>query len=705
MSQINETAIKTPGVYVNEIPSFPPSVAQVATAVPAFIGYTQMAIVKGKSVTNQAVRISSLVQYVQYFGSGPENLGANVYLDTDGSVSSVDITPTYQMFNAIRMFFNHGGINCYIISVGTYKSDGKASIDDFIKDGQTLCFEVLQKQDEPTLIVVPDAVMLGKNDYNNVMVTALNQCGALQDRFTIMDVRQGDQDRSYDSSDVISLFRDGVGTSNLSYGAAYYPWLRSSLQYTIHYEHMTFFKKGTTTPAINLSSIVSNTFLTKLDAALANKKTPVNPLSVVSVNFAGGVTAVADKPASGTVTLTKVVVDDIFTVKADGAAISTAFKATSTDMAATATAIAAAVTLSGYTATAAGAVITITAAAGTGATLNAKVVACDIAGGGGSTATTVNLAGGVTAVTEVLGTCNCTISQNVVGQYALLANTTPIAVYTSKDGDTTDIIAGNLAGTISGGYAATVAGSVISLTAAKGTGATVIALTGTITITDDILNNIEAQLTSSSAVFANIVSAIKDKGIIVPPSGAIAGVYASVDGSRGVWKAPANVSLNTVIEPMVSIDDNMQEDLNIDTNAGKSVNAIRYFTGKGILVWGSRTLAGNDNDWRYIPVRRLYIMVEESVKKATYQFVFEPNDGKTWTRVRAMIENYLTLLWRDGALAGSKPELAFYVKVGLGQTMTFQDILDGKMIIEIGMAPVRPAEFIILRFSQVQQQA
>ncbi len=123
------------------------------------------------------------------------------------------------------------------------------------------------------------------------------------------------------------------------------------------------------------------------------------------------------------------------------------------------------------------------------------------------------------------------------------------------------------------------------------------------------------------------------------------------------------------------------------------------------MVWGARTLDGNSNDWRYIPVRRLFIMVEESVKKATYQFVFEPNDANTWVRIRAMIENFLTLIWRDGALAGTKPEQAFYVKVGLNQTMTAIDILEGRMIIEIGMAAVRPAEFIVLRFSHKMQES
>lgn len=207
------------------------------------------------------------------------------------------------------------------------------------------------------------------------------------------------------------------------------------------------------------------------------------------------------------------------------------------------------------------------------------------------------------------------------------------------------------------------------------------------------------------AYYYAAVEAISKLVITLPPAAAIAGVYASVDGSRGVWKAPANVSLSVVTGTTDFITDAENGDMNIDASAGKSVNAIRPFTGKGILVWGARTLDGNSNDFRYIPVRRLYIMVEESVRKASSQFVFEPNDANTWVRMRAMIENYLTNLWRDGALAGAKPEQAFYVKIGLGVTMTMDDILNGRMIVEIGMAPVRPAEFIVLRFVQKVQES
>ncbi len=196
---------------------------------------------------------------------------------------------------------------------------------------------------------------------------------------------------------------------------------------------------------------------------------------------------------------------------------------------------------------------------------------------------------------------------------------------------------------------------------------------------------------------------IAELGVQLTPCAAMAGIYASVDNSRGVWKAPANVSINYVTSTNVTITHDDQEDMNIDVNSGKSVNALRTFIGKGTLVWGARTLDGNSNEWRYVNVRRFFNMVEESVKKSTHWAVFEPNDKNTWVRLRAMIENYLTLKWREGALAGSKPDDAFYVRVGLGQTMSPFDVLEGRMIVEIGLAAVRPAEFIILKFSHKMQ--
>jgi len=203
----------------------------------------------------------------------------------------------------------------------------------------------------------------------------------------------------------------------------------------------------------------------------------------------------------------------------------------------------------------------------------------------------------------------------------------------------------------------------------------------------------------NNAYYFMAKGAINDLEMLLPASSAIVGIYASVDESRGVWKAPANVNIDNATRPEYLITHDQQKDLNVDALAGKSINVIRSFAGRGpAIVWGARTLAGNDNEWRYISVRRYFNMVEESTKNATEQFVFEPNDINTWVRVKSMISNYLTQQWKAGALQGASTKEAFFVHVGLDETMTYQDILEGRMIVEIGLAVVRPAEFIILRF-------
>ncbi|MFT3910798.1 MAG: phage tail sheath C-terminal domain-containing protein [Ferruginibacter sp.] len=203
----------------------------------------------------------------------------------------------------------------------------------------------------------------------------------------------------------------------------------------------------------------------------------------------------------------------------------------------------------------------------------------------------------------------------------------------------------------------------------------------------------------NNAEYFKAKNAITNIQMLLPASSAMAGIYAQVDNARGVWKAPANVNIDNVIEPEYLITNKDQGDLNVDAQDGKSINVIRKFEGRGpAIVWGARTLAGNSNEWRYISVRRYFNMVEESVKNATQQFVFEPNDENTWVRVKSMIQNYLMLQWRAGALMGASVKEAFFVHVGLGETMTELDIWEGRLIIEIGMAVVRPAEFIILRF-------
>ncbi|MFC0182649.1 phage tail sheath family protein [Pseudarcicella hirudinis] len=206
-------------------------------------------------------------------------------------------------------------------------------------------------------------------------------------------------------------------------------------------------------------------------------------------------------------------------------------------------------------------------------------------------------------------------------------------------------------------------------------------------------------------VLNSVINFIRSEAFLLPPTGAVAGIYARVDNNRGVWKAPANESIINVVAPSVLLTHDQHGELNIDPSTGKSINVIRSFVGKGNLVWGARTLAGNDNEWRYVNVRRLFNMIEESSKKATEQFVFESNDANTWVKVQAMIENFLTTLWRQGAFFGATPDKAFYVLVGLNKTMTQLDILEGRMIVEVGVAANRPAEFIILRFSHKLPEA
>ncbi len=220
-------------------------------------------------------------------------------------------------------------------------------------------------------------------------------------------------------------------------------------------------------------------------------------------------------------------------------------------------------------------------------------------------------------------------------------------------------------------------------------------------IKQSYLQSLKAVSPTYNAVLEKVRTQLNE----LPPSGAMAGLYTAVDNNRGVWKAPANVSVNMVNAPSVNISNEGQQNLNVDVMAGKSINVIRSFPGVGTLVWGGRTLDGNSQDWRYINVRRTLIMIEQSLKLAARAYVFEPNDANTWITVKSMFDNFLVNLWKQGALAGAAPEQAFDVQIGLGSTMTGNDILDGKMLITVKVAIVRPAEFIVITFQQQMQQS
>lgn len=482
---------KTPGVYVEEISTFPPSVAEVGTAIPAFIGYTETAIkVDADDLELVPTKIYSQAEYELYYG-GPKEHALVVGVEEDATTGEYtltaftldganqktvtgDPTPGYLLYHSVKQYFDNGGAQCYIVSVGSYAD----TIDkaDFI-DG----LDAVSLEDEPTLLVVPEAVKLGVNHYGDVATAMLSQCTSLGDRFGILDVWSGyaalsesvdDGLGAGTTDDAATVSRSKWGTTGLKYGAAYYPYLKTTSNHQINEDSAT--------------------------------------------------------------------------------------------------------------------------------------------------------------------ACNVTVN------------------FTAADGTLTS-------------------GDLVTLG------------------------------TSNTAVSNFVKSALLDYYITLPPSGAVAGVYAATDAARGVWKAPANVGLAGVIQPVVKIDNSQQDGLNVDATSGKSINVIRAFTGKGSLVWGARTLAGNDNEWRYVPVRRFFNMVEESVMKSTQWAVFEPNAATTWVKVRGMIENYLIDKWREGALAGASPKDAFYVRCGIGTTMTAQDILEGRMNVEIGMAVVRPAEFIVLKFSHKLQ--
>lgn len=556
------TSYSTPGVYVEEISTLAPSVASVATAIPAFIGYTE------KGPLLKPTRIDTMLDYENLFG-GANPSAFSVAVNNPGtdsqSIGAITRTDAKQdqflMYYGLSLYFQNGGGSCYIISVGNYSATPAKA--DFMP-----AIAALEKEDEPTLIVLIDATPLKAVDYYSLCTTALAQCKKLGDRFLIVDVPK---------SEKIDDFRTGIGSNNLSYAAVYYPYLTT----TLNFQYNEADVKQT---AVGKSfQITSNT-------------------NGVNVTYAGAAT-------------------DVPKIKIATDAAVTTGKAE----------------------------FAVTSGANNVKTLEIKIpiAAAD--------------------VLQPTGTEMATL-------WATWKNANA-----------------------SGGFNVTVNG-----TGGDAVAAITLKNIDAVTTTEPTLSDLKS---TNTGLYNQIKTSLSSQRVELPPSAAIAGVYASVDRDRGVWKAPANVSLNSVIGPVSKISDIEQDSLNIDPTAGKSINAIRTFTGKGTLVWGGRTLAGNDNEWRYISVRRLFITIEESTRKASAFAVFEPNDATTWLKVKAMIESYLYGLWQQGALAGSKPESAYFVSVGLGKTMTAQDILEGRLIVTIGVAAVRPAEFIILRFSHKMQEA
>lgn len=692
---------KTPGVYVEEISLFPPSVAQVETAVPAFIGYTEMARKNGEDLTKKPTKITSLAEYESWFGKGPSS-SYSVLLDSSDNVTLVTNTTTsFYLYESMRMFFDNGGGKCYIISVGNYSAGVSLTL-------LTDALAPLEKEDEPTLIVCPDAVLASNTaEFYSFQQKALMQCAKLGDRFLICDLLKSNETVANQTlNDRINDFRNNIGINHLKYGAAYAPWVNSALPRTIRFRDLTLLRGPAPGSALSLEGLTSNNDIIQLIYDLSNAKTAVDALKAI-LSTAGG-TAILTGSSKTLDDEFKKLFDEYAAAVGDAAKL-TKLKAIYDYCAKVLSAI------QDFKATLPAKVLTVppvTPVPADKTKSKSYILVEDIAG--------IVTSSGVKTVFETLGkhsniadtpltpppapvtpavgpffTEDHTNAATRLGKAIALLGITPVAFTALTDASLTIYTTGTAAAINAAGKDAAAAayGTIISFVSAV------------VTAANAYEKTLDDSLASAFGTYKTILSKVSASAAEMPPSAIIAGVYAMVDGQRGVWKAPANVSLSSVMGPSTFIDNSFQDDMNVDVNAGKSVNAIRYFTGKGTLVWGARTLAGNDNEWRYVSVRRFYNMVEESVKKASSQFVFEPNDANTWVKVKAMIENFLTILWRQGALAGAKAEHAFFVKIGLGETMTAIDILEGRMNVEIGMAAVRPAEFIILKFSHKMQES
>lgn len=479
------TNYKTPGVFVEEVSKFPPSVAGVSTAIPAFIGFTEKV---PEGMAKKAIKVTSLVDYVDKFGEGPQ-------LTIEGGEL---IGNEFCLYDSIRLFYDNGGGTCYICSIGLYDTNIKGISAENYKGSSNEIFTSLEKIDEITLVLFPDAALiLNEEQLGTLQQAALKHCGEMKDRFAILDVKEMD---NLDTT--MNTFRENVGSQYLSYGAAYYPYV-----------------KTTYTKDIAFNEIMMSELIDENTGVIKDKYTQQ------------------------------------LTAKDKG------------------------------------------------------------------------------MLYDNLDKYNAMTTSDV--EKSLLAKA--------------------------------------------------------------IINLIPN--------YSDITAKYQAKASYIPASGAIAGIYCATDNNKGVWQSPANISIASVSDVKERLSDSEQENLNVDATAGKSINAIRFFNGKGIIVWGARTLDGNSNEWRYVAVRRLFNYIEESVQKSTNWAVFQPNDANTWVKVQCQIENFLSNLWRDGALAGSTPEKAFFVKVGQDVTMTANDVLEGKLIVEIGIAAVRPAEFIILKFSHKLQEA
>ena len=651
---------KTPGVYIKEKNAFGNSVVEAETAIPAFIGYTEKAENGNDSLKNIPWKITSMTEYMQYFGEGPsidltldlvkyhvgltkedldkmneeskiqgmlkpknsffqydiENTGQNKTLtfepETEQAESKskeypVGVSVTvkgenkFTLYYNMMLFFANGGGTCYIVSVGNYE-DAK-SID---RTAMSNALDKLKLVQEITMVAIPEAVnMTNIGEFSSLQADMLQHCGdIMKNRIALLDIyREADSTANIDSR--INSFQEGIGSNFLSYGAAYFPRLNTSVLNSRNIEGKNV--NWVVEDVAKYTNLVS-----KQDSAMSLILDETIGLVRLAKDADGSPVINGEKlPYKGvTVETLKVGLFKTWKIekvsKEDDKTKKFSFTKEKEPL------------------------FSVTIGEdNTIAFLNEKETQ-------------------VTKLEDIK---------------KILSDTASICSYVE---DNTLVL-----------Y---------------------------LPIADTVKESLHIALLSNSPVYKEIIKGVIAKFNLLPPSAAMAGVYTMVDRNRGVWKAPANVTLNYVSSPEEDIDDEQQADLNAPMN-GKAINVIRTFRGEGVKVWGARTLDGNSLDWRYINVRRTLLFLEESVKNAARAYVFEPNDASTWVNMKCMIDSFLRSVWKRGGLAGATPEDAFEVHVGLGDTMTGDDILEGIMRITVLVAVTHPAEFIEITFQQQMQKS
>lgn len=657
---------KTPGVYVEEKNTFGSGIVANETAVPVFIGFTEkqkmpngedLPQVKGSPGYTMPVLVDSQLTYQQYFG-GADTTGIMGVTEIGDSFQAEikkegdDYTPGF-MYPSITNFFANGGGNCYIVSIGTYYDSVGSTLPQINMDGIKSAIEYAETS---TLLVITDLIRYGEQQYYSWCAELLNFAEESKQQFLIMDVIQEDSNNSVYDPDDIKNFRNDVSSDYVKYGAAYFPYLKSLTPYAYVDENTTF-------AASSLESLSTGRFYYdndedkgQLKASYQSDEKGIIPVIKIEQNVSNNSIDVNENVVIISVIPTGFTKIDL---EASWKNLENVY---------------------GWVIKFETDIVQPTASPKTISFLELNPWKTEIDTtnpiivervGGLATGATVKVeietAAGENSITETNNTVIIKTDKTTSNELIEMIN----VEVTQNSGE---VWATDYQYTLNPEFLGTIT-----------------------TVTMDLVR----QSTSDNAKLNQVTTFLSQNYINIPPSPFMAGIYSRVDNSDGVWTSPANTNPIGVTGPLVDLTDKQQQNLNVDATSGKSVNAIRSFTGRGTLVWGARTTDGNSLDWRYINVRRLFISMETDISKALNTYVFQPNIHNTWVEVKMMIDAYLYGLFQQGAFAGETPEQSYQVLIGEGETMTVKDILDGYMKVSIRVAAVRPAEFIVLTFSQM----